>query len=279
MMNYLIIEDEKAAARTLKAMLEQADPTLTLSDTIDSVADAIEWFRSHPMPQLLFVDIHLADGSAFEIFDHIDITCPIIFTTAYDEYALQAFKVNSIDYLLKPISQSEVNRALDKLHRLSRHPAACNLHDESYSKGEEEPEWSQKESRKGDLSALLRYIRQAELYRSHFLIPVKGDKLLPLAVRNIAYFYIAEGTVSAVTSEGISYVMSQTLDELTDCLDPHLFFRANRQFLIAKDAVKEITLWFSNRMVVTLHLPTPEKIIVSRQRAGELKEWFTGGEG
>lgn len=282
MTNYLIIEDEKAAARTLKAMLEQADPNLTLLDTIDSVADAIEWFRSHPIPQLLFVDIHLADGSAFEIFDHIDITCPIIFTTAYDEYALQAFKVNSIDYLLKPISQSEVNKALDKLHRLSRSSTASNLHDERDSKeGDEEEglECSLREHRKGDLSALLRYIRQAERYRSHFLIPMKGDKLLPLAVRNIAYFYIEEGTVNAVTSEGISYVMSQTLDELTDCLDPHLFFRANRQFLIAKDAVKEITLWFSNRMVVTLHLPTPEKIIVSRQRAGDLKEWFTGGEG
>lgn len=107
-MKYLIIEDEKAAARNLKAMLEQLAPDMELIDVLDSVADTIDWFGCHAMPELVFMDIHLADGSAFEIFEHTDITCPIIFTTAYDEYALRAFKVNSIDYLLKPIDKEEM---------------------------------------------------------------------------------------------------------------------------------------------------------------------------
>lgn len=117
-MKALIIEDEKAAVRNLMALLGEVDPDIEVIDVLDSITDSVEWFQSHPMPELIFLDIHLADGSAFEIFGHVDISCPIIFTTAYDEYALKAFKVNSVDYLLKPIDADDIRKALDKLSRL-----------------------------------------------------------------------------------------------------------------------------------------------------------------
>ena len=118
-MKALIIEDEKAAVRNLMALLGEVDPDIEVIDVLDSITDSVEWFQSHPMPELIFLDIHLADGSAFEIFGHVDISCPIIFTTAYDEYALKAFKVNSVDYLLKPIDADDIRKALDKLSRLT----------------------------------------------------------------------------------------------------------------------------------------------------------------
>lgn len=114
-MKALIIEDEKAAVRNLMALLGEVDPDIEVIDVLDSITDSVEWFQSHPMPELIFLDIHLADGSAFEIFGHVDISCPVIFTTAYDEYALKAFKVNSVDYLLKPIDADDIRKALDKL--------------------------------------------------------------------------------------------------------------------------------------------------------------------
>lgn len=252
-MKYLMIEDEKAAARNLKAVLEQVAPEMELIDILDSVADAIDWFDTHPMPELVFMDIHLADGSAFEIFDHTDITCPIIFTTAYDEYALRAFKVNSIDYLLKPIDKEEMRAALTKLKRL-------------HSTSSPEP----------DFLKLMQTLKRTENYKTHFLVPVKGDKLLPLAVSSISYFYINEGIVKAVTAQGKEYAINQTLDELAECLNPQSFFRANRQYLISKEAVKDIDLWFNNRLVVNLYSETPEKIVISKNRVGDLKEWLMG---
>lgn len=252
-MKTLIVEDEKAAVRNLTAVLEQVAPEQEIIGILDSVADALDWFASHPMPELVFMDIHLADGSAFEIFENVDITCPVIFTTAYDEYALKAFKVNSIDYLLKPIAEADVRTALLKLKKL-------------HSASADEP----------DFLKLIRTLKKEESYKTHFLVPAKGDKLLPLAVNEIFYFYIADGIVKAVTQAGKEYVLSQTLDELTECLNPNDFFRANRQYLIAKNAVQDIDLWFNNRLVVNLRIMTPERIVVSKVRVGDFKEWFAG---
>ncbi|MGJ0930835.1 LytR/AlgR family response regulator transcription factor [Phocaeicola vulgatus] len=252
-MKVLIIEDEKAAVRNLKAVLEEVAPDMEVINVLDCVGEAIDWFRTHTMPDLVFMDIHLADGAAFEIFEHTDITCPIIFTTAYDEYALKAFKVNSIAYLLKPIGEKEMRAALDKLKQLClKHP--------------DEP----------DIRALMRTLEQEKNYKTHILVPVKGDRLLPLAVHSVACFYIADGIVKAVTMQGKTYVINQTLDELANNVDPKRFFRANRQNLISKEAVKDINLWFNKRIAVNLCISTPEKIIVSKNRAGEFKEWLTG---
>lgn len=250
-MKALIIEDEKAAVRNLTALLADVAPDMEIIDMLDSVADTIEWFDTHPMPELVFMDIHLADGSAFEIFEHTDITCPVIFTTAYDEYALRAFKVNSIDYLLKPIGEEDMRAALAKLKHL-------------HGNRSEEPDFLQ----------MIRSLQRQESYKTHFLVPSKGDKLLPLAVEAISFFYIAEGIVKAATGDGKEYVLTQTLDELTECLNPKHFFRANRQYLISRESVKDIDLWFNNRLAINLHAAMHEKIVVSKARVGEFKEWF-----
>lgn len=259
-MKVIIIEDEKAAVRNLTSLLNEACPQAEVLTVIDSIADTLEWFANHPLPDLLFMDIHLADGSAFEIFEHLRITCPIIFTTAYDEYALRAFKVNSIDYLLKPIGRSDMERALEKLNRLhtsSDSGSASGFASES------------------EFLQLIRSLKKQENYKSHFLIPVKGDKLLPVSVEMIRLFYIKECQVKAVLADGTEHGFTQTLDELADCLNPALFFRVNRQYLVTREAIRDIDLWFNSRLSVNLRYETlPEKILVSKARVTEFKEWF-----
>lgn len=255
-MKALIIEDEKAAVRNLQALLAEVAPGMEVLAVLDSITETIDWFGSNPAPELVFLDIHLADGSAFEIFGHVDIPCPIIFTTAYDEYALKAFKVNSIDYLLKPIAPDDLAKALHKL----KHLQADNSHNTH-----------------SDYLTLIRALRKEENYKTHFLIPVKGDKLLPISADSIFYFHIDEGLVKAVLTDGKSCLFPQTLDELSDCLNPAQFFRVNRQYLISRKAILDIDLWFNGRLSVNLKVPVTDKILVSKARVGEFKEWFTGG--
>ncbi len=262
-MKTIIIEDEKAAVRNLTSLLEEVYPEAEIITVIDSISGTIEWFGSQPMPELIFMDIHLADGSAFEIFEHIHINCPIIFTTAYDEYALRAFKVNSIDYLLKPIGRSDIERAIEKMkslyrsdtNQLEQAPASTPSHD--------------------DLLQLMRNLKRQENYKTHFLIPAKGDKLLPVPIEMIQLFYIKDCQVKAVLTDGTEHSFPQTLDELSECLNPSLFFRANRQFLLSREAIRDIDLWFNNRLSINLRHPvSKEKILVSKARVNDFKEWF-----
>ena len=253
-MNALIIEDEKAAVRNLQALLAEVSPDIEIQAVLDSITETIEWFGTHAAPDVMFLDIHLADGSAFEIFEHVDIRCPVIFTTAYDEYALKAFKVNSIDYLLKPIGADDLSKALGKLKHLQSSGSVA------------------------DYSTLIRSLRKEENYKTHFLIPVKGDKLLPVSAGSVLFFHIDEGLVKAVLADGKSYIFPQTLDELSDCLNPVQFFRVNRQYLISRKSVIDIDLWFNGRLSVNLKVPVAEKILVSKARVSEFKEWFTGGD-
>ena len=260
-MKIVIIEDEKAAVRNLTSLLNEIKPNGEIVTILDSISSTIEWFSSHPMPELVFMDIHLADGSAFEIFDHISITCPIIFTTAYDEYALRAFKVNSIDYLLKPIGKEDIEHAFEKLD---------NLQDTIPENG------SRRENKEEELLHLIHSLKKQENYKTHFLIPIKGDKLLPVSIDMIQLFYIKDCQVKAVLTDGMEYNFSLTLDELVDCLNPSLFFRVNRQFLISREAIKDIDLWFNSRLSINLrHSRMTEKILVSKARVAEFKEWFS----
>ncbi len=252
-MKALIVEDEKAALRNLKAVLAEIDADIEVAGEVDSVADTLEWLVEHPVPDLLFLDIHLADGSAFELFEHVEIVCPVIFTTAYDEYALRAFKVNSVDYLLKPINKTDLQRALDKL-ALLRKTSGGNM--------------------EFDYRRIVQELRQEKTYKTHFLIPVKGDRLLPVSVDTILYFYIADGTVKAVDKELKEMLFPQTLDELTEVLNPQTFFRANRQFLISRQAVQDVVLWFNGRLAVNLKVSSAEKVIISKARVADFKEWF-----
>lgn len=257
-MNVVIIEDEKAAVRNLAAILVELNADIKIIKTLDSINGTIEWFSANPMPELIFMDIHLADGSAFEIFEHLHITCPIIFTTAYDEYALRAFKVNSIDYLLKPIDRMDVQKALRKFEELYQSSSLPHtFHDST-------------------LEQLIRSLRKKENYRTHFLIPMKGDKLFPVAICSILYFYIKDAQVKAALNDGGEYPISQTLDELADSIDPNRFFRVNRQFLISREAIRDIDLWFNSRLSINLkNAPGTDKILVSKVKVAEFKEWFS----
>lgn len=253
-MKALIIEDEILASKHLRQILEQVG-NMDVLGTLESIAETIEWFNRNPQPEIVFMDIHLADGIAFEIFNHIDIGCPIIFTTAYDEYALRAFKVNSVDYLLKPVEASDIKTALKKLENLSGSGLIQNT-----------------------LTGLMDFFRKEQKYKTHFLIPVKGDKLVPVNTGDLACFYIDSGMVKAMTYDSRVYRIDNTLDEISEMLDPRRFFRANRQFIISRDAIQDIDLWFSGRLSLNLKVNTSSKIVLSKARVPEFKSWFSGNE-
>ena len=252
-MKAVIIEDESVAAQALQSLIQDIDPEMEVGAVLQTIEESVEWFEENPMPDLVFMDIHLADGSSFAIFDKVEITCPIIFTTAYDEYALKAFEVNSIDYLLKPINKADLERALNKYQHLT---AASS------------------DQGKASLEGLLAQMGGAKKkYKTCFLLPER-DKLIPLAVSNIAYVYIDTKTVKAIAMDGHTYYLNQTLDDIMAQLDPEQFFRANRQFIISRNAVKDLSVWFGNKLAVNLNVPVPEKIIVRKARVGEFKTWF-----
>ena len=251
-MKTVIVEDEIFAAQALQGLIDEIDTTIEVLAVLQSAEDSIEWFDTHPVPDLVFMDIHLADGSSFAIFDAVNITCPIVFTTAYDEYALKAFEVNSIDYLLKPINRKDLERAINKYKNLmvgfDNNSALINK--------------------------LMASLKQGErTYKSYFLVSER-DKLIPLATADVACIFIDEKMVKAVTFAGRTYYLDQTLDELMLQLSPIDFFRANRQYIIARKAVKNMTVWFGGKLAVNLSVQTPEKIIVSKLKAGEIKRWI-----
>jgi len=248
-MNILIIEDEELAVRNLESIFREIGNITPLA-VLESIADTVEWFTMNEDPDLVFLDIHLADGSAFEIFKLIDINCPVIFTTAYDEYALQAFKVNSIDYLLKPVDVAAVKKALGKLKNITKGNVS------------------------NEMKRLLSNLRPVTEYKTHFLVSQKGDKLVPLIANDIAYIYIELNIVKAVTFEVKTFIMQYTMDELSGMLNPKDFYKANRQFVIARKAIKDIDLWFNNRLSINLKPAAPEKILVSKARITDFKLWF-----
>ena len=250
-MKALILEDEVMAAKTLRKLLMEVSPGVEIVGVLESIEDGVDWISSHSMPDLMFMDIHLADGSSFAIFERVTITCPVIFTTAYDEYALKAFEVNSIDYLLKPISKEALERAMNKYFALA-------------------------EKRVDDIrfDALLNQLAGKKKYRSYFLLPER-DKFIPLPVSNIVYIYIDAKTLKIVTTDGKTFYMNHTLDDVMSELDPHEFFRANRQFVVARQSIKDVSVWIGNKLAINLFVETPEKIIVSKARVAEFKTWFT----
>ena len=253
MKNILIIEDEIVAAQHLQRTLAQISPQFHVLAIIQSIEESIEYFKhfdaptTTPYPDLCFMDIHLADGLAFHIFDQVEITCPIIFTTAYDQYALQAFKVNSIDYLLKPIGQDDLRRALNKLDSLTTPPPPVPV---------------------AALASSLKH------YRSHFLIPVL-DKLVPIEISQIACLYIEDKLTRAILLSGQQHTIDKPLDLIMEQLDPALFFRANRQYIVAHRAIKEISVWPIGKLALTLAVPTPDRIIISKARVPDFKTWYT----
>lgn len=250
-MKILIIEDETAAAQNLSAILKEIAPDVEILDIIDTVVDSVEWFRSNPMPDLVFMDIHLSDGKSFRIFDSVKVDVPIIFTTAYDQYALEAFKVNGIDYILKPINEQDVSRAIDKWKMLTNADRSAYVE-------------------RVDTMAQTERVEQQT-----FLVRFR-DKIIPLSCDDIAFFYTSDERVSAYNFKGERYPIERTLEALQGILPQNLFFRANRQFIVSREAVKDISVWFGSRLLLNLTLETPEKIIISKARVPEFKAWLVG---
>ena len=248
-MRVLIVEDETAAVDNLEYLLRKVDRAIEIAAVTESVEQTQQWLMQKHA-DLIFMDIHLSDGSAFSLFEHIEVSTPIIFTTAYDQYALDAFKVNSIDYLLKPIKLSELQRALDKFHRLSQ------------------PDINQYVSRLNSLAVA------HPKYVSRLLISDK-DKIIPLPVDNIACIYCTERKTDIITKDSKSLRYNRPLDAIMGELDPAKFIRANKQFIISRDAVDDITIWFDSRLRVRLSVTTPEDIYIAKNRASEFKSWLT----
>jgi two-component system, LytTR family, response regulator LytT len=245
-MTAVIVEDELIAAQKLQRLISQFAGDIQVIAVLETVDESIEWFSLNAAPDILFMDIHLADGSAFSIFENVQIFCPVIFTTAYDEYALKAFEVNSIDYLLKPINEKSFEHAMTKFWKMT----ATN-------------------SNNTDLIAniLAAFKETKKVYKSNFLIPYK-DKFIPLATDKIACFYTENKMVKVIT-------MDSSLDDLFVRLDPSKFFRANRQYIVSHKAIKDISVWFGSKLSINVTVPVPDKIMVSKARVPEFKAWYT----
>ena len=248
-MRVVIIEDETAAAQNLSAILRKVLPDVEIVATIDTVVDSVDFFRSAPQLDLVFMDIHLADGASFRIFDSVDVTTPIIFTTAYDQYAIEAFKVNSIDYLLKPINEEEVKRAFEKWQRLTS-------------------------AERSDYTSRVAEVAQNRPTEQVFLVHFR-DKIIPLQSKDIAFLHTFEERVTAYCFNGDKYQVDMTLEALQSKLSPNDFFRANRQFIISHKAVKDISVWCGSRLAVNATIETPERIIIPKARVHDFKNWLT----
>ncbi len=249
-MKVLIIEDETAAAKNLQAILRQVCPDAEVLEVLDTVVESVEWLRTNDMPDLVFMDIHLSDGDSFRIFDNVEVSAPIVFTTAYDQYALEAFKVNSIDYLLKPINEQSIVRALDKWRLLT---------------GSERENYA---ARVKEMAARHNSEKQVFLVRFR-------DKIIPVSSDNVAYCYSSNEKVSICTLKGDNYPIERTLESLYGSLSSERFFRANRQFIVSREAIKDISVWFGSRLALNLTVETPERIVVSKARVPEFKAWLT----
>lgn len=247
-MKILIVEDETAAYETLVDLLKEIDSNIIVVGNTESVMQTVKWLGEHEAPDLILMDIHLSDGSSFLIFEHITVKVPIIFTTAYDEYAIEAFKVNSIDYLLKPIKRNDLERALTKFSKFTQPDIFTYL------------------SKLGDLVP-------HKTYNERMLVPLK-DKLIPVALSEVDFFYTTDKSTVIYLKNGQQYPYSKTLEQILQSLDPKDFYRANKQFIIARQAIKDITIWFDSRLLVTMDAEVPERIYISKNKAAAFKDWM-----
>lgn len=249
----VIIEDEIPAANRLKKMLSQLRPDIQITYQADSIREAVNYLQQNNSDQLIFMDIHLADGLSFEIFKQVRVTTPVIFITAYDQYAIQAFKVNSIDYLLKPIDESELKNALEKFDRQNNNQSA-NLQEQ-----------------------MLQLLNQMSApVRKERIMIKRGQQLSYLKTEQIAYFF-AEGKFSyAVDQQHNKYILDDNLSILESGLDPRYFFRINRSLIVHIDSIVKVHAWAGNRLQLELKWQAMTDTIVSREKVGSFKEWLGG---
>ncbi|WP_299163150.1 response regulator transcription factor [uncultured Tenacibaculum sp.] len=251
-MKVLIIEDEITAAEHLEYLLTKIDSEIEIQTVLDSVKSSIAYLSKSNVIELIFMDIHLSDGLSFEIFDHINIQTPIIFTTAYDQYAIKAFKVNSIDYILKPITENELLIAITKFKTTRETTNSIHFKVEN-------------------VLELLK--KESKTYKSTYLVQ-KREILIPLKIQEIAYFYIEMGIVKSVSLENNSFIIQEKLEEIEEEVDPALFYRANRQIIINKNIIKHVKHFFNGKLLVETVPKFEEKIIISKAKAKDFKTWL-----
>lgn len=251
-MRLIIIEDEAKTARELKSMLLELDGSLKVEVILPSVAAAVKWLKENPAPDLIFSDIQLGDGLSFEIFREVQTESPVIFCTAFNEYAIKAFEANGIDYLLKPVGEEALQKSLEKYSRFKAHMSGTDPYP-------------------GRLKKVLIQVDTA--FKQNILVHYRG-KIIPVRVADIRFVYAAEGSVHLYTGNGKHYHVQYTIEQLENMLTPLQFFRANRQYLINKDIIQNIEQDFNRKLSVTTNCEMPEPLIVSKIKAQPFLKWI-----
>lgn len=247
-MEILIIEDEKPAADRLRKLVSALLPDVRFYGHIDSISSAVKWFESHQAPDLIFCDIQLADGHSFEIFEQIKVRSPIIFTTAFDQYAIKAFKLNSIDYLLKPLDPAELKAAIHKFQQQSI-------------------------SKSLDIHALKDMLLSDNRYKERFLVKI-GEKIHSLPVSDVSFFYTAEKATYLQNHEGRKFIIDYTLEQLENLLNPSRFYRLNRKYIASMESIDGIFAYSNSRLKVTLKKCDDNDILISREKTASFKAWL-----
>ncbi len=252
-MQILIVEDEELAVKKLQKTLLAVNASANIAGVTDSIKSTVEWLQENPQPDLILMDIELADGQSFEIFNLAEVKSPVIFTTSYDEYALKAFKVNSVDYLLKPIQKEELQAALNKFQKLKGNsPADINI---------------------DVLVKELQQKLQPKEYRKRFLVK-HGQKLVSVEIDEIAFFY-SDGRLNFFkTNDNRKFVVDYTMDELEEMLEPEKYFRISRSFYVSVNSIDKIDDYFGNRLILQLKPAVDKEALVSREKVTDFKKWM-----
>jgi two-component system response regulator LytT len=251
-MKVLILEDEKLASDKLEKALLEIAPEVQIQARLQTISAAVDWLQNNPHPDLILSDIRLLDGLCFEIFQQVKVQKPVIFTTAYDQYAIKAFEVNSVDYLLKPIQKEKLKQSLDKLRNFAFKPSPPSV----------------------DYQEVLKLLKSSSSeYKSRFMVRL-GQKIIALPADKIAYFFSENKLTYIVTKEGKRYPIDQPLDELIDLLDPRTFFKINRQYIITFESIAEIHPYFKGRIKLLLQPKADEDVVISSERTPEFKKWI-----
>lgn len=251
-MKLLIIEDEYHAQKYLSNLLKTAIPSAQILELLDSVEEAVEWFQNNPPPDLIFMDIQLADGLSFNIFKKVEVNAPVIFTTAFDQYTLQAFKVNSVDYLLKPIDEVDLKKAIDKYNQLYGNNQSFN---------------------RESLLKVINSFQQKENFRQRFLIK-QGKDFIYLPVEEIAYLYSSDGMTFLMDNHKKRHLLDTTLDNVEKELNPKNFHRISRKQIVHIQSVAKIFSYFNHRLKLELKPESKVEAVVSRERVKEFKAWL-----
>lgn len=250
-MRILIIEDENPAANRLIKLLKPHFPDSEIFGNLDTISSSVDWLATHSHPDLIFCDIQLADGDSFEIFKKVKLSTPVIFTTAYDQFAIKAFQVNAIDYLLKPIDPEDMKRALEKFNQ-------------------------QKLNQSLDLSVLQQLIsKEKSSYKYRFLVKF-GEKIQSISIEEISFFFSEERVTFLQTHEGKKYVLDSTLEQVESQVDPTLFFRINRKYLCAYASISDIFTYSNSRLKIKLSNCQDDDILISREKVTDFKNWLDG---